>query len=73
MTRQPSLELLQLMEDELNVAKQTVREMAYFRWQAAGCPDNQSLRFWLEAELEWVEYQYDPDHDVIRMTRPSSR
>ena len=65
MTRQPSLNLLQLTEDELEMAQQTVREMAYLKWQAAGCPEDQSLKFWLEAELEWVEYRYVPDHDVI--------
>ena len=65
MTRQPSLDLLQLTEEELHDARQAVREMAYFKWQAAGCPDNQSLKFWLEAELEWVEYRYVPDHEVF--------
>ena len=66
MTTQPCLDLLQLTADELKSAKQAVREMAYLKWQAAGCPDNQSLRFWLEAELEWVEYRYVPDHDLFQ-------
>ena len=55
------LDLLQLTDNELMTAKQQVRESAYFKWKAAGCPEGDSLRFWLEAELEWVEYCYVPD------------
>ena len=68
MTRQPSLDLLQLTEDELSAAKQEVREMAYLKWQAAGCPENESLRFWHEAERAWVEYRYVPDHELFHKT-----
>lgn len=31
---------------------EAVRENAYFRWQAAGCPRGNDLGFWLEAEAE---------------------
>ncbi len=58
---QPSLDLLLLTEDELKAAKKQVREIAYFKWQAAGCPEDDALTFWLEAELEWIDYYYVPD------------
>lgn len=29
-----------------------VRENAYFKWQAAGCPCGNDIGFWLEAEAE---------------------
>lgn len=29
-----------------------IRELAYFKWKAAGCPDGQDDRFWLDAERE---------------------
>ena len=57
----PCLDSLLLTADELAAAKQLVREMAYCKWKAAGCPENESLKFWREAELEWIEYYYVPD------------
>ena len=60
---QPSLDSLLLNEDELQEARRQVQEMAYYKWQHAGCPVGQELRFWLEAELEWVEYYYVPDRE----------
>ena len=35
--------------------------MAYFKWQDAGSPDEDPIKFWREAELEWIEYYYVPD------------
>lgn len=29
-----------------------VRELAYFKWQQAGCPDCDGVEFWLAAETE---------------------
>ncbi len=29
-----------------------VRELAYFKWQQAGCPDCDGIEFWLAAEAE---------------------
>ena len=58
---QPCLDLLLLTEDELKAARKHVEEIAYFKWQAAGCPKEDALTFWREAELEWIEYDYVPD------------
>jgi len=30
-----------------------IRELAYFRWQDAGCPDTSDLDFWLQAEADY--------------------
>lgn len=32
--------------------QQSIREAAYFRWNEAGRPDHECLRFWLEAERQ---------------------
>ena len=58
---QLSLDLLLLTEDELQVARKQVRDMAYFKWQAAGRPSDGALTFWREAEREWINYHYVPD------------
>jgi hypothetical protein len=55
------LESLLLSDDELEAAKQAVRELAYDKWQRAGCPEDSALHVWLEAEFEWIEYCYVPD------------
>lgn len=57
----PCLDTLALTEDGQEAAKQAIREWAYFKWQAAGCPAEGALDFWLEAEFEWMEYCYVPD------------
>lgn len=57
----PCLELLLLTEEELETAKRQVQEIAYFKWQESGCPEEESLKFWEEAEREWIEYNYVPD------------
>jgi hypothetical protein len=56
----PSLDALLLTKDQRELARQAIKENAYYKWQAAGCPEDDALRFWLEAEYEWVEYCYVP-------------
>lgn len=36
------------------VCCETIREAAYFRWEAAGCPCGDGVVFWLQAEAELV-------------------
>jgi hypothetical protein len=38
--------------------QQQIRELAYFKWEEAGRPDEMHDHFWLEAEKE-VRRQYD--------------
>ncbi len=33
---------------------EAIRENAYYKWQAAGCPAGDGSEFWLEAEKECV-------------------
>jgi len=35
---------------------QTIREMAYLKWEEAGCPLNDGIEYWLEAERELISY-----------------
>ena len=58
---QTRLDQLLLKEDELKAAREQVQEIAYRKWQERGCPQNDSLSFWLEAEFEWIAYYYVPD------------
>ncbi len=37
---------------QLVVPCETIREIAYHKWQAAGCPCGDGVEFWLEAETE---------------------
>lgn len=56
-----SLEDLVLTPEELEIARSQVQEIAYTKWEAAGCPKGCDALFWNEAELEWIEYMYVPD------------
>ena len=58
---QPRLDQLVLSEELLEAAKNKVQELAYRKWQESGCPENDELSFWLEAEREWIQYYYVPD------------
>ena len=37
--------------------QQAIRESAYRKWEAAGCPEGCELSFWLEAERELEQVQ----------------
>ena len=37
---------------ESEVSAEAIRENAYSKWQAAGCPSGNDIGFWLEAETE---------------------
>lgn len=36
----------------LEVSPELIRESAFAKWQAAGCPCGNDIEFWLEAEAE---------------------
>ncbi len=42
-----------------NQQKQVIREMAYYKWERAGQPLGDDLKFWLEAEKERFGDRYD--------------
>ena len=57
----PSIDAMLLTDDERNIARSQMEEIAYYKWLDAGCPNTNPLVFWCEAELEWIEYFYIPD------------
>lgn len=54
------LESLELSIEQLEMARAQVRERAYEKWQEAGCPPDDGLEYWLEAEREWISRNYVP-------------
>ena len=62
-----SLEELVLTEDEIESAREQVKEIAYYKWQRAGCPRDEDLKFWNEAQLEWIAYYYVPNRTGKKM------
>jgi hypothetical protein len=58
-----TLDTLELTRDELDRAKDRVRQLAYLKWEIAGRPFDGSLHFWLEAERRWIEHEYTPHRD----------
>jgi hypothetical protein len=58
-----TLDTLELTRDELDRAKDRVRQLAYLKWEAAGRPFDGSANFWLEAERHWIEHEYTPHRD----------
>jgi hypothetical protein len=59
------LESLALTEEELKIARDQVQQMAFRKWQEAGCPSTDPVCFWKDAELEWIEYYYVPDRNLV--------
>jgi hypothetical protein len=64
-----TLDTLELPPAQLEACQDEVRRMAYFRWLDAGAPAEGQLDFWLEAENEWIEFNYVP-HRMFDGTRP---
>jgi hypothetical protein len=38
---------------EIPYRENRIRELAYYKWLDAGCPDDQDMDFWLQAEMEY--------------------
>lgn len=38
-----------------------IREAAYFKWEAAGCPCSDGAEFWLDAEREYLQLHAMPE------------
>ncbi|RLS40373.1 MAG: DUF2934 domain-containing protein [Planctomycetota bacterium] len=38
----------------MDACEEEIRELAYSKWEAAGCPSGDGFDFWLEAELEVI-------------------
>lgn len=59
--KKPSLESLPLDAQGMESARREIEVLAFCKWKEAGCPDNSAFNFWVEAEMEWIEYRYVPD------------
>lgn len=58
----PTLDTLELTEEELRAAREEVQRLAYLKWEGAGCPRRaDSRQFWCDAEQEWIDFYYVPD------------
>ena len=55
-----SLESLEMGPEELDIARDAIRRLAYQKWELAGKPDSDGSLFWVEAEREWIERWYVP-------------
>jgi hypothetical protein len=64
-----TLDTLDLTPDELEQAKDRVRQLAFLKWEAAGRPYDGSTKFWLEAERMWIEHEYTPHRDDTVLRR----
>lgn len=42
-----------------DLCQQAIRELAYQKWEQAGCPLSDGVSFWLEAETELVSCTFD--------------
>lgn len=65
------LETLEFTPAELEASRQAVEKMAYYNWQAAGCPEGRGDEFWAQAEREWIERYYVPSRPLDG-TRPKA-
>lgn len=43
--------------------EEKIRELAYFKWECAGCPNDMADYFWIEAEKE-VQKLIDEGIDI---------
>ncbi len=55
-----SLETLELSAEQLESARDQVRQRAYELWQAAGRPLSDGGEFWRQAEEDWISHNYVP-------------
>ncbi len=49
----------QTTEQFLDACEEAIRELAYLKWEEAGCPSGDGHDFWLEAEREVIAERSD--------------
>lgn len=64
-----TLESLDLTPQELETARDRIRELAYVKWKDAGCPAEDSLKLWSLAEREWIAREYVPHREDLQPQR----
>ena len=57
-----TLNMLELTEEEVKMAREEVQRLAYLKWKKAGSPlVADPLQFWCDAEQEWIDFYYVPN------------
>ena len=64
-----TLDTLELTKEELELAREAVRRLAYAKWLDAGSPQGHDVDFWAQAEQEWIARNYVPAR-TLDGTRP---
>jgi hypothetical protein len=59
-----TLDCLVLSRARREAARDEIRKNAYFKWVDAGRPVEDPLKFWREAELEWIEFKHIPEQEI---------
>ena len=54
------LESLELSAEQLESARDQIREQAYLLWHKAGRPECDGVEYWTAAEKEWISHNYVP-------------
>ena len=55
-----NFETLELLPEERETVRERIRCLAYEKWAEAGCPEGESVSFWLQAGRTWIEHEYVP-------------
>lgn len=55
-----SLYSLDLAPEQLRLAEEAVRKLAFEIWEKAGSPPGDGVNFWREAESKWIGQFYVP-------------
>jgi hypothetical protein len=59
-----TIDSLELTDEKRKLAREDIQRMAYLAWERAGRPESDPLRFWQEAEGEWIRFHYVPDRTL---------
>lgn len=56
-----TLDNLYIVPEQRHECENEIRLRAYFNWLDAGCPQGRDVEFWLDAEREWIAFNYVPN------------
>jgi len=59
-----TLETLELTEEQRRMARREIERIAYRKWATAGLGLTNALKFWREAEIEWIGFCYVPNRSL---------
>jgi len=59
-----TLDTLELTKEQRRMARREIERMAYQKWADAGFRATDALKYWREAEVEWIEFSYVPNRTL---------